>query len=354
MSLRSGSAAPAGSAPMTVAVYLPDGLPESFCVYVDNLSRELSALGVTIRPFKSLDELRERPEIVWDPRGGGGNPPRAFLKGAPAPLVVTVHGVAPMALPVTEYFTSWRKRYRGWLGNRWRKRQWRAWHDDYAAVITVSEAGKKSILENLPIDPARLFVCPNGADLSVFTPSAEDAPEPYLFHISNDEPRKNVDRIIAAYRKAVPDRRVELRLKLRSGSRRQSGDGVRVITARLSDAEVADQYRHALAFLFPSLYEGFGLPIIEAMAAGCPVITSDDTACVEVAGAAALCVPPRSVDAIASAITTILNDPARRSEMRAAGFARAAGFTWRRSAELHRAVFDRVRLRAEIRTADAA
>src|SRR3569623_497537 len=112
-------------------------------------------------------------------------------------------------------------------------------------------------------------------------------------------------------------------------------DGVRVITALQTTEELAHLYRRALAFVFPSLYEGFGLPIIEAMACGCPVITSNVSACPEVAGDAAMTVDPRDEKASFEAMLAIHRDQQFREERIAAGLRRIHDFSWMKSARCH-------------------
>jgi len=100
----------------------------------------------------------------------------------------------------------------------------------------------------------------------------------------------------------------------------------------LSDAELKALYQQALGLVFPSLYEGFGLPPLEAMACGCPVVAAHAGALPEVCGEAALYVDPTSTTSIEAALLRLATEPAERERLRAAGLARAATFTWRRSA----------------------
>jgi len=322
---------------MRVGVYLPAGTPESFRVYVENVRRGLTARGVTVCGF--ADTLPEDVDLYWDPRSGGGNPPLAALLAAPRPWVVTVHGVAPMALPPREYFDRLVDRLRAPFWGREKVRAWRPFRGRYAAIIAVSEYGKESIVRCLGLPAEGIRVCPHGVDHALFRPGpSKSGRRPYFLHVSNDERRKNVDRIVAAWRR-IAAREVPLLLKLPRGTRRVSGDGVEVVSERLSDAAIADLYRGALAYVFPSLYEGFGLPIVEAMACGTPVITADGNACAEVAGDAALTVDPRSVGAITAAMVRLLDEPALAAELRRRGLAHAAAFTWEESAACHHAAF---------------
>ncbi len=106
-----------------------------------------------------------------------------------------------------------------------------------------------------------------------------------------------------------------------------------VFTGYVSEAELIHLYQTARCFVYPSMYEGFGLPVLEAMACGCPVITSNTSSMPEVAGDAALLVDPCEVDDIEDAICKLTNDPALCAELSAKGVQRASGFSWRRTAQ---------------------
>ncbi|NLF39094.1 glycosyltransferase family 4 protein, partial [bacterium] len=165
-------------------------------------------------------------------------------------------------------------------------------------------------------------------------------PQPYFLHVSEYQPKKNVERMLEAYG-SLP---VETRHDFIAIVPRYSGPAVRLpgvtlIAGRQPAAVLAQYYRGATAFIFASLHESFGMPIIEAMACGCPVITSNQTACAEVAADAAVLVDPRSVEAIAGALDALQKDAERREELRARGLEHAARFSWRASAVQHAAVF---------------
>jgi glycosyltransferase involved in cell wall biosynthesis len=325
---------------MRIAAFRPTEMPESFRVYCDGLISEFEGLSCRVVCFEHPDAKPSDADVIWDPRAGGGNPPPAGLCGLPQPLVVAVHGVAPMAIPITEYFGDWRGRVRGLVANRRKKAAWNRLRGEYAAVVTGTELSKRSIVEVLPIDPEQIAVCHYGVDHQTFRPGAALPKGGYLLHVSNDEPRKNVDRICAAHGQLPSAWRLPLKLKLPFHTRRESGRDIEIIRTRLADDELARLYQGALGFVFPSLYEGFGLPILEAMACGCPVITSRDDACAEVAGESAITVDPRSVAELRDAMQSLLDDDLR-SRLKAAGLRRAGQFSWAASAACHLAVFEK-------------
>jgi len=137
------------------------------------------------------------------------------------------------------------------------------------------------------------------------------------------EPRKNLGRVVEAARRAG----VELRVV---GARGWGGVDVPGWVGELPDAALAAAYRGARVVLYPSLYEGFGLPVLEAMASGTPVVTSRGTAMEEIAGGAAVLVDPLDVDAIAQGIAEA---EARRGQLVPLGIEHASGFTWKRTAD---------------------
>jgi glycosyltransferase involved in cell wall biosynthesis len=237
------------------------------------------------------------------------------FRGAPrtgAPVVLTVHDLALLRYP--EAFPRWHRLY----GQTALRTTLRA----ADAVVAVSEFTKGEIVELTGISPERIRVVPNGVD-TVFTREGPAADGDYVLTVATLEPRKNLGRAVEAARLAG----VELRVV---GARGWGGVDVPGWVGELPDPELAALYRGARCLLYPSLYEGFGLPVVEAMACGTPVVTSLGGALEEVAGDAAVLVDPLDVQALAEGIATA---DARREELVARGLARSRVFTWTRAAD---------------------
>jgi glycosyltransferase involved in cell wall biosynthesis len=190
------------------------------------------------------------------------------------------------------------------------------------AVLTVSKVVRDEIAATFGYG-AKISVTPNGID-PIFTPDGPRAHGRYFLFVGNEKPHKNVARVVAAA-KSID---VEL---IRAGS-----------TRFVTSEELAALYRGAIALVMPSLDEGFGLPALEAMACGAPVITSNAPALVEITRDAAMHVDATSVDAIAAAMKRVMRDENVRRSMIEAGFARAEKFTWQRCAEMTREIYRRI------------
>jgi glycosyltransferase involved in cell wall biosynthesis len=241
------------------------------------------------------------------------------------PVVVTVHDLAVLRRP--ELFTPWVRLYARTL--------LRPVVRAAARVIAVSEFTAREVSELCGVPPERIRVVPNG----VGEPFAADGPAAegdYVLAVATLEPRKNLPRLAEATRRLG----VELRVVGARGwgGVEVAGNGVRWL-GEPDDDEVARLYRGALCLAYPSLYEGFGLPVLEALRCGAPVVTSAGTAMEEVADGAAELVDPHDAGAIAAGIERAI---ARRDELSRAGPERAARFTWRAAADATAAVYREV------------
>jgi glycosyltransferase involved in cell wall biosynthesis len=239
-----------------------------------------------------------------------------------APLVVTVHDLAVLDHPDT--FPRWH-RTTGALALRGGVRA-------ADAIVAVSAFTRDGLVDKLDVPRERIRIVPNGVD-PVFTPDGPAAAGDYVLAVGTLEPRKNLATAVAAARIAG----VELRVAGAAGWGDVPREGW---VGEPTDTELAALLRGARCLVYPSLYEGFGLPVLEAMACGTPVVTSVGGATEEVAGGAAVLVDPRDPAAVAEGIEEAER---RRDEIRALGLARAASFTWRRSADLVEALWRDVR-----------
>ena len=217
-------------------------------------------------------------------------------------------------------------------------------------IVTVSETSRRDLIELWRVSPERVVAIPNGVSPS-FQPASESSPfDPAerafrVLAVGSLQPRKNLLRLIDAVALVAREMSISLRVVGPDGFQanqiRDRLDGVTEveITGYVSHEQLVAEYQRADVFVYPSLYEGFGLPILEAMASGIPVVTSTGGSLPEVAGDAALIVDPLDVVAIASAIHRIASYPSLHERLRTLGLARSARFTWRDAARAHLDVY---------------
>ena len=204
-------------------------------------------------------------------------------------------------------------------------------HSD--VIITVSQFTAEQVAQCLGVERARLRVIHHG----VWLPAkpAEGARENIVLHVGAVQRRKNLARLIAAFQQLGPAWRLVLAGSLGYGAREiLAQTETSPARARIQwlgyvpEAELRDLYRRARIFAFPSLDEGFGMPVLEAMAWGVPVVTSNRAALPEVAGEAALLVDPQDTEGLAAALTALANREDLRQDLIGRGRQRAAAFTW--------------------------
>jgi glycosyltransferase involved in cell wall biosynthesis len=207
-----------------------------------------------------------------------------------------------------------------------------------ATILTVSEFTRAQIIEWAGVAEAKVCNVGCGVD-AAYRPEGESygLPFRYLLCVSNRKRHKNEFRIVEAYAKAGLGAEVHLvftgdpATELTDCIERHRVTLLVHFTGRVPEEKLPSLYRGAEALVFPSLYEGFGLPVLEAMACGTPVLTSNRTALPEAAGDAALLVDPTSVEQISAGVRSITSDTALRRELRERGLVRAARFSWAQS-----------------------
>lgn len=348
----------------TSALYVDRG---GTATYVRQLAESLAAQpGVSIEPlaFRTAQTSRKtlssrlgtlRRDLLWsqvtlpmqaDRRGvdvlhlTGGAIPLASR----CPRVVTVHDDVSV-LHHREFYTPWMVYYTRLVRSRAIKRA--------QAIITQSEFSRQAMAQTLGLAYDRITVIPLGVNERFLLPIAPEELEeartrlglrrPYLLHVGVLSPRKNLVRLMRAYQAVRRHFAIPHQLVL-AGSRGWGDEEILAARAQLDPdgndillpGAVVDDlpalYRMADLVVYPSLYETFGLPPLEAMASGAPVVASNVTAIPEVTGDAALLVDPTDEGALAEAIWQALSSPTRRDEMIRRGKERAAAFTWQRTA----------------------
>ncbi len=273
---------------------------------------------------------RLRPDVTFVPA-------HALPLWSPGPAVVTLHDVGYHYFP--EAHPRWPRAYLHWSTRRAVARAAIILADSQATrhdLVAIYGAAADRIRVVYPgVDPALAPVLDQAALAAVR--AKYGLPEQYLFFLGTLQPRKNIARLVAAYRvSGAAERGIALVL---GGARgwlydpAWTADIPGVIEAGyVADEDVAALYSGALALVFPSLYEGFGFPVLEAMRCGTPVIASSTSSLPELVGEAGLLVDPLDVDAIAAAISRVVDDAALRERLAAAGHVQAAPFTWERAA----------------------
>lgn len=261
----------------------------------------------------------------------------APMVALPRPSVVTVHDLTHLRVPTA--FSCWRRVVAGAVIRRVVSRA--------ARVIAVSEWTRRDLLALAPGVAGKVELVPNGVTAHFALPAPGERPsppvrEPFLLCVGNRKPHKNLVAAVEVLARLLPGH-TGLQLVLAGpaypgweGVLRRAADlGVRdavVDVGATTDDELRKLFGRCAAFLFPSRYEGFGLPVLEAMACGAPVVASRAAALPEVAGDAGLLFEPDDYEGMAGAVRRLLRDPALRESLVRRGRERAAQFTWDQAA----------------------
>ena len=320
---------------------------------INEMGSNFRAVPETAKPYSigeqfriPLTLVRERAHLLHEPHYV--LPPATRCR-----TVVTIHDCIHLMFP--QYLP-------GRLAHVYaRTSMWTAVHKS-DRILTVSEASKRDILRFFGVDANKIAVIYNAIDERFLAQPDEERMDnvrqryqldhPFLLYVGNIKPHKNLERLIDAFGRARAAGLAELRLiiigdeiskypALRQAVHRHRLDKyVRFLGFQPYDT-LAAFYRLARAFVFPSLYEGFGLPPLEAMACGTPVVTSNVSSLPEIAGGAAILVDPYDPASIADGITRAVTDDRLRVELTERGLARAREFSWGQSvAAIHRIYLD--------------
>lgn len=308
-------------------------------------ARRLSAMAVRRISPNPLRRLGwDLPKLVRQDRPDALHVQYTAPPACPVPLVVSVHDVSFVERP--EFFPHWRRRQMRITVHHTVRRA--------ARIVTGSEFSRKAIARCYGLDPDRIDVVPIAA-APIFRPIGRDLARarvmqryqiasPYVLTVGDLQPRKNQAALVKAFAEAVrakPDLPHHLVLAGKKGWRgrevkevaQRCGLAERIhFTGHVEDEALVELYNGCEVFVFPSLYEGFGIPVLEAMACGCAVACSGSTALPEVADSAAILFDPLSVRQIAQAMLDLLLYPELRARMERLGRNRAGQYSWEKTA----------------------
>ncbi|MCS7179437.1 MAG: glycosyltransferase family 4 protein [Anaerolineae bacterium] len=311
---------------------------------------QVRVVDVPLSPFSPRQQWAV-PRILRRLQAGLYHSPYYLMPYRPGvPTVLTVYDVIPLKFPAQSTFQA-RMLFRWTMGMALRAAR---------LVVAISEATHRDLAQHFSVAPERMRVTPLAADpvFSPRPPAEVDAlrrryglPESFVLYVGSNKPHKNLARLVEAWAQTTDSgirstlviagpwdprypepRRLAERLGLRN---------IRWL-GPVPEADLPALYSAATLFVFPSLYEGFGLPVLEAMACGLPVVCSHTSSLPEVAGDAALLVDPADIRALAAAIERALADETLRATLQARGLERARSFTWEDTAQRTREVWGAV------------
>ncbi len=289
--------------------------------------RRMNAVVPLLHPLDPIITMWQislvKPDVFFSP---GFNPPIYSRY----PCVFTIHDL--IHLKINEESSVTKRAYYELVVKKAAKRA--------AKVLTVSEFSKSEIVTWARIPEENVVVVGNGVSSLFSEEGVRYSPGyPYLFYLGNHKPHKNMARLLKAFSISTASKDIKLVMSGRpdrqtvSVIRQHSLEDKVVFAGVIPEEDLPAYLRGAVALLFPSLYEGFGLPAVEAMACGTPVIASNRTSLPEVVGEAGLLVNPYDVENMASAIDTIATDSTQRSDLRKKGIRRTKCFDWNKVAE---------------------
>jgi glycosyltransferase involved in cell wall biosynthesis len=262
-------------------------------------------------------------------------------------FVATIHDAKPLLFPELRAKRNVGARVEGLLvGDPIVKRD---------HVITISDSSRRDLIRCLALPESKITAVPLGIDSTRFRPLPPGEPraaKPYIMALAGSDPTKNVVLLVKAFA-AVPERLrrthdlvlvgdVVKRADVRGAIEREGIAAQTKLIGVVSDETLIGLYQRAAIFVFPSLYEGFGLPVLEAMACGAPVLCSNTSSLPEVAGDAAILIDPRNVEQWSMELARMMENGALRTELSERGRARALTFSWDRTAAETVAVYRRV------------
>jgi glycosyltransferase involved in cell wall biosynthesis len=316
------------------------------------LTQVLRAINVLRTPV-APDQL-ERADVY---HSSYARIPAQVRRALPGRHLLTVHDLTPLVLD-RQYVPAGQRAITRRIIDSVQAGDW---------VVTVSESTREDLCERRPISRERVFVAPNAASPDLFYPVEDEAriqrvrekydvpDRNYLLSLHSMAPHKNIPRLVGSFRRLVQQQNASDLILVLAGGLGRSMDEVLAdlsldeedlanvhFTGFVDDDDLAPLYSGAEAFVFPSLYEGFGLPALEAMQCGCPVIASNTSSIPEIADGAAELVDPYDETALAEAMWRLHTSPQQRADLAERGRRRAATYSWSKRVQTLLDVYDRI------------
>jgi glycosyltransferase involved in cell wall biosynthesis len=322
-----------------IGIWKPQHETMSVKIYTDNIVLYLQKHEHEIFFFGKNDSIPD-VDIIWDPTCTGARYPNKKILQTKIPWIVTLHGAANLSMPLKYTFgNTIIKQLNGFFINTKRRFMWMFYKHKVAHIITVSNFAKQELITELGLKANQISVIYHGYDDTIFFP--QSGSKSYLLHVSNYQPIKNIERIIEAYQQIKKDDKLPLVLICPGFPSASKDEKVKIINTIVDSKQIAKYMKESYAFIFPSFRESFGMPLLEAMASGVPVITSNNSACNEITKDASVLVNPQNTIEIKEAIELILNDKKLHCQLSKNAIENSKLFSWEKTARFHEMLFER-------------
>ncbi|PJA59883.1 MAG: hypothetical protein CO163_06790 [Rhodobacterales bacterium CG_4_9_14_3_um_filter_71_31] len=315
--------------------------PKSISQYIENIHPILEENGIVTKLIEFEEKILEDEfDLIWAPGLGNRRVP-PIVMAMPHKSICTIHGINSLFDPLTVKGFGLRKGLGHFLWRKKIQRDWSNIENNIMHVISVSDLSKTEISKKMNININNITRIYNGIESDFFDLNKNNCGD-YIIHVSQYSYVKNIPRLIAAYEIFRKQHDMPLRIVSINAPEMAVPEGCTIIRDALTRSEIAELLSRAHVMFMPSIEETFCLPVLEAMAARVPVVTSLGTGAAEVAGDGAVLVDPLDVSAMAEGLTAAVVDKALRAVLVERARARAGSLTWRRSAEEHLALFRRL------------
>lgn len=314
---------------------------------INNLTDYVEFIPIKVIKDDGINEFIEKTtikyDLIWDACIAGARSPIVSLSNFNCPIILTVHDATPFVMSDDLYYrhSSHIKRGHQRQGNV--RNNWLFFNNFCSEIITVSNFAKKEISDAFKINNEKITIIYHGVDSKIYKPAGDSIKleKPFFLNICQYQPVKNIDFALRAFSKTkyVDDFLFILIAPTFESS--EMYNFLKHIPTYNNPTELSNWYRGATGFIFPSLHESFGLPVLEAMACGCPVIASGTTACEEIVKNNGILIDPYNEEELIKQIENLIENTSIQNDLSELGYKRSLNFTWQKSASEHLAIFNK-------------